>query len=113
MSLKREVDWVIKLALFFFFQAEDGIRDVAVTGVQTCALPIWTLLAGCASWMQHSLQGFQRAISSSHSETYWLTATRHSIIVAFTASPQRAFPNCSQCLRGCSQRSRKRGGSGK
>src|SRR5256884_9984488 len=30
--------------VFFFFQAEDGIRDVAVTGVQTCALPIffWT-----------------------------------------------------------------------
>src|SRR5687768_18063656 len=27
--------------LFFFFQAEDGIRDVAVTGVQTCALPIY------------------------------------------------------------------------
>src|SRR2546422_5858655 len=29
-------------AVFFFFQAEDGIRDVAVTGVQTCALPIST-----------------------------------------------------------------------
>src|SRR2546422_1579343 len=28
------------MCLFFFFQAEDGIRDVAVTGVQTCALPI-------------------------------------------------------------------------
>src|SRR2546429_6469144 len=28
------------LCVFFFFQAEDGIRDVAVTGVQTCALPI-------------------------------------------------------------------------
>ena len=27
--------------MLFFFQAEDGIRDVAVTGVQTCALPIW------------------------------------------------------------------------
>src|SRR2546430_16196969 len=27
--------------LFFFFQAEDGIRDLTVTGVQTCALPIW------------------------------------------------------------------------
>src|SRR5438552_4736228 len=27
--------------LFFFFQAEDGIRDDLVTGVQTCALPIW------------------------------------------------------------------------
>src|SRR2546429_4924610 len=29
--------------VFFFFQAEDGIRDVAVTGVQTCALPILVL----------------------------------------------------------------------
>src|SRR2546429_1712602 len=31
---------------FFFFQAEDGIRDVAVTGVQTCALPIYVVLNG-------------------------------------------------------------------
>src|SRR3989449_2901378 len=31
---------------FFFFQAEDGIRDVAVTGVQTCALPICAHVAG-------------------------------------------------------------------
>src|SRR2546422_9349251 len=30
--------------LFFFFQAEDGIRDVAVTGVQTCALPLTTAI---------------------------------------------------------------------
>src|SRR5688572_31714196 len=28
------------LVFFFFFQAEDGIRDLTVTGVQTCALPI-------------------------------------------------------------------------
>src|SRR3989442_10298082 len=28
------------MGLFFFFQAEDGIRDADVTGVQTCALPI-------------------------------------------------------------------------
>src|SRR3712207_8572076 len=28
------------LLMFFFFQAEDGIRDIGVTGVQTCALPI-------------------------------------------------------------------------
>src|SRR5689334_24186255 len=27
----------------FFFQAEDGIRDGTVTGVQTCALPIWKI----------------------------------------------------------------------
>src|SRR2546430_4267038 len=31
--------------LLFFFQAEDGIRDLTVTGVQTCALPIWPRLS--------------------------------------------------------------------
>src|SRR5256886_7557622 len=31
----------VGLQSFFFFQAEDGIRDLTVTGVQTCALPIW------------------------------------------------------------------------
>src|ERR1022692_4860624 len=33
---------VIFVCIFFFFQAEDGIRDYKVTGVQTCALPIWS-----------------------------------------------------------------------
>src|SRR2546422_7354594 len=32
---------LVLIGFFFFFQAEDGIRDVAVTGVQTCALPIY------------------------------------------------------------------------
>src|SRR3712207_9443660 len=32
------------LTYFFFFQAEDGIRDIGVTGVQTCALPIFMML---------------------------------------------------------------------
>src|SRR5260221_10043787 len=32
--------WLEFRRLFFFFQAEDGIRDHCVTGVQTCALPI-------------------------------------------------------------------------
>src|SRR5256886_2040376 len=36
------------LHLFFFFQAEDGIRDLTVTGVQTCALPISERPAGAA-----------------------------------------------------------------
>src|SRR5215510_16147978 len=31
------------MSFFFFFQAEDGIRDGHVTGVQTCALPIWRM----------------------------------------------------------------------
>src|SRR2546427_6215889 len=32
--------YVVRWCVFFFFQAEDGIRDLTVTGVQTCALPI-------------------------------------------------------------------------
>src|SRR5690606_39931832 len=37
---------------FFFFQAEDGIRDFHVTGVQTCALPILARPAAltCSGW---------------------------------------------------------------
>src|SRR3989441_1319863 len=35
---------LVILVFFFFFQAEDGIRDKLVTGVQTCALPIYATL---------------------------------------------------------------------
>src|SRR5256885_3467228 len=43
------------LVLFFFFQAEDGIRDYKVTGVQTCALPIFTDLAERAGMTKQSM----------------------------------------------------------
>src|SRR5256886_11902470 len=36
-----ELALVVLCRVFFFFQAEDGIRDLTVTGVQTCALPIF------------------------------------------------------------------------
>src|SRR5258708_23200419 len=41
----------VDLFFFFFFQAEDGIRDDLVTGVQTCALPISTpaLIPSCSA----------------------------------------------------------------
>src|SRR5690606_40475317 len=46
LSLRYTVNFVFNVVsslvyLFFFFQAEDGIRDFHVTGVQTCALPIF------------------------------------------------------------------------
>src|SRR2546430_12829544 len=41
VSLSLGTDGVRYDCFFFFFQAEDGIRDLTVTGVQTCALPIW------------------------------------------------------------------------
>src|SRR3712207_7402100 len=37
---------MILFLFFFFFQAEDGIRDIGVTGVQTCALPICEMKVG-------------------------------------------------------------------
>src|SRR5690606_16885366 len=49
--------------LFFFFQAEDGIRDFHVTGVQTCALPIYQIykidgiLSGTISYIFNSFEG--------------------------------------------------------
>src|SRR2546430_4088432 len=43
-SLKRLSSMDRSGSCSFFFQAEDGIRDLTVTGVQTCALPIWAEL---------------------------------------------------------------------
>src|SRR2546430_9176790 len=55
---------------FFFFQAEDGIRDLTVTGVQTCALPIsldtampLVLRDGAASGVQRLSAGESLAFS--------------------------------------------------
>src|SRR2546422_8592053 len=63
---------------FFFFQAEDGIRDVAVTGVQTCALPIWSYRQyACRSRHQDGQAG---AVRRGRSQTFtirrWSTPTR-------------------------------------
>src|SRR6266702_5785493 len=42
----RDTPMLLRISDVFFFQAEDGIRDGHVTGVQTCALPISIWLAG-------------------------------------------------------------------
>src|SRR2546430_3194835 len=51
------------LGIFFFFQAEDGIRDLTVTGVQTCALPI---LAGAVGWTYALTLGFALVYLGEH-----------------------------------------------
>src|SRR5688572_17151266 len=48
---------VCLLFFFFFFQAEDGIRDLTVTGVQTCALPILTLILALTDQVGESRLG--------------------------------------------------------
>src|SRR2546421_3881559 len=44
----------LSIAFFFFFQAEDGIRDLIVTGVQTCALPIFFCRMPLEKWAGRS-----------------------------------------------------------
>src|SRR5690606_8203670 len=52
------------IVLFFFFQAEDGIRDFHVTGVQTCALPIliWAVIIIFGVMMYVVMDGFDLGI---------------------------------------------------
>src|SRR5207247_7751309 len=50
---------VFLLGCFFFFQAEDGIRDPLVTGVQTCALPISAFAVSTDYALQKIVVGFK------------------------------------------------------
>src|SRR5437762_9099894 len=55
MRAKKE-----EMCLCFFFQAEDGIRDTSVTGVQTCALPISMIDAVTPEWFLTNRGGIPR-----------------------------------------------------
>src|SRR2546430_8269054 len=58
-DLVEEVDQERSGVFVFFFQAEDGIRDLTVTGVQTCALPIfWGALNLRVERIGHGLTAF-------------------------------------------------------
>src|SRR5207244_7616668 len=66
----HRMDWAGP-GVVFFFQAEDGIRDDLVTGVQTCALPIFIRISRkvlsrrdtneCSATLSHTMQGRKRA----------------------------------------------------
>src|SRR5256886_12423221 len=66
--------------LFFFFQAEDGIRYLTVTGVQTCALPISAELIGMTprDFFRHDIaagrRGWRKLFDAGH--THSLTNER-------------------------------------
>src|SRR5207244_6764534 len=80
----------------FFFQAEDGIRDDLVTGVQTCALPIWEMLFAIGSERSrlrcNSLGAQPYELTSCRrfrSRTHWPASARP------TRSPSSSFrPRC-------------------
>src|SRR2546430_1450331 len=56
---------LVSLVFFFFFQAEDGIRDLTVTGVQTCALPI-SLFPGIVGYEDTVIPQLVNALLSRH-----------------------------------------------
>src|SRR2546429_9930285 len=66
--------------VFFFFQAEDGIRGVAVTGVQTCALPISTGVAVGQVVIPLDQLGPQPALAAAldHPQLQWCELPRAS-----------------------------------
>src|SRR5688572_23942376 len=61
--------------LFFFFQAEDGIRDLTVTGVQTCALPIWA--AAGHGLEENPKPGWSLAFPGARTPSVLLLAAEH------------------------------------
>src|SRR5256885_3458374 len=66
-------DRICSIGFFFFFQAEDGIRDYKVTGVQTCALPISGEVLG---WFLRALGIADHALPTSVEERSALYRSR-------------------------------------
>src|SRR5260221_2277738 len=73
--------------IFFFFQAEDGIRDHCVTGVQTCALPISTDMEGNR---KANARMVAKALHDSHIRMFGLALgpveTKNSVAGGFVTS---------------------------
>src|SRR5260221_8614275 len=82
--------------VFFFFQAEDGIRDHCVTGVQTCALPISNSLRTGKISRRELAPGSAEAGKN----------PEHSLIFSLFAGNSRARKS-GVCRNGAAQRDRK------
>src|SRR5690606_19492335 len=79
----------------FFFQAEDGIRDFHVTGVQTCALPILMfkgserLAPGQASRLLSSLGAQENAFTGRDYTAYYQILSREHLAIALELEAER------------------------
>src|SRR5256885_3522489 len=85
--MSREVMCQWPWQRYFFFQAEDGIRDYKVTGVQTCALPIFRVyLAGRDA---KGLRDYAQAVADPHAAQFHKFLTPAQAKARFGATPQQ------------------------
>src|SRR5437764_6565218 len=82
---------------FFFFQAEDGIRDTSVTGVQTCALPIYSFHYSPSARVNPSASNSSAALYGS----IWRAATRSTIAAS---SPGFSRPRSNRSMNRSEER---------
>src|SRR5690606_39773532 len=78
---------------FFFFQAEDGIRDFHVTGVQTCALPILSLFSSASlseTMVSNSLFFWSRSFLRSFKISFNSSTSLFLLSIVNCASPIRS-----------------------
>src|SRR2546425_9674429 len=78
----------LTIFFFFFFQAEDGIRDKLVTGVQTCALPISRPVPSCESLHDVRWDGFYSLIHLPSISLHEVTNQQRYILAAVTQGGQ-------------------------
>src|SRR5437867_12687454 len=98
---------------FFFFQAEDGIRDRTVTGVQTCALPISRVVAVCdvnkessdySEWGTNEIRDKERSLLGSAFSTWgswWKGATCGREPARRLVEAYYGLANASSDYQGC------------
>src|SRR3712207_7908457 len=82
--------------IVFFFQAEDGIRDIGVTGVQTCALPISAVpYRWLHSLSHHRFESRNRmAAIMSHALRLWRLVLLLALGVALRSEERRVGKEC-------------------
>src|SRR5207248_6342849 len=102
-----------------FFQAEDGIRDRTVTGVQTCALPIWLISGG---WMEIHFQRWRNRMSKKITWLGPVVMVLAAAIIGCQSSnpPEQPQPEAAQATTGgrigrasCREREGVSGGAGR
>src|SRR3989440_7661619 len=77
---------------FFFFQAEDGIRDLIVTGVQTCALPIYWLMPIMDAFRKHWPEVELDLVSGFHPNPLALLAdNKTDLVIGSENKPRRGI----------------------